>query len=211
LAAAVGDRDILIIADEIYRQLVYTADFVSILEVAPQLADRVVLIDGVSKTYAMTGWRIGYACGPSEVIGAMSKLQGQMTSNACHAAQVAAEAALTQDQRCVSEMRDEYALRLELMCRLLRDTPGVALIPPQGAFYVFPDVSAHIGSTSQDGQIIGNDLDLCDYLLDHAEIAVVPGSAFGASGHLRMSYACSTREIEEGCRRLASALSQLTR
>jgi len=207
LAEVVVEKNLLVISDDIYRQLVYgDATYASIAAVGPELAARTILVDGVSKTYAMTGWRIGYTAGPLSVIKAMAKIQGQSTSNPAHISQVATLAALTGPQDCVAEMRRAFDERRQTMVELLRAIPGVSCREPKGAFYAFPDVSAFVGRTTADGTRLGDDVTLCDWLVDHAKVAVVPGSGFGAPGHVRLSYACSMANIKEGVRRLHEAL-----
>ncbi|HEX4423187.1 MAG TPA: pyridoxal phosphate-dependent aminotransferase [Kofleriaceae bacterium] len=210
LAAAVVDQDLLVISDDIYRQLVYgDAEYVSIASIGPEVAERTILVDGVSKTYAMTGWRIGYTAGPLPLIKAMAKIQGQSTSNPTHASQIATIAALTGPQDCVAEMRKAFDERRQEMVRLLRAIPGVSCREPKGAFYAFPDVSAYVGKTTPDGAVLADDVQLCDWLVDHGKVAVVPGSGFGAPGFVRLSYACSMQNIETGLGRLAASLAQL--
>jgi aspartate aminotransferase len=213
LAEVVVAKNLLVISDDIYRSLVYAgAEYVSIAAVSPALADRTVLIDGVSKTYAMTGWRIGYTSVTSALaplIKAMSKIQGQSTSNASHIAQVATLAALTGPQDCVETMRQAFDERRIAMVKLLRAIPHVECREPKGAFYAFPDVSAYVGKTTPDGKLLATDVELCDWLLDAGKVAVVPGSGFGAPGHVRLSYACSMANIENGVGRMARSLATL--
>jgi aspartate aminotransferase len=210
LAEVVLEHNLLVVSDDIYRSLVYAgARYASIAAVGPELAARTILVDGVSKTYAMTGWRIGYAAGPAPIIKAMSKIQGQSTSNATHVAQVAALAALTGPQDCVETMRRAFDERRQVMVELLRAIPGVSCREPKGAFYAFPDVSAFTGRATASGQVIADDVALCDWLLEAAKVAVVPGSGFGAPGHVRLSYACSMQDIREGVRRMHEALVSL--
>ncbi|HWO18078.1 MAG TPA: pyridoxal phosphate-dependent aminotransferase [Kofleriaceae bacterium] len=211
LAKVVVERDLLVISDDIYRQLVYgDAEYVSIAAVSPEVAARTILVDGVSKTYAMTGWRIGYTAGPLPVIKAMAKIQGQSTSNPTHAAQIGALAALTGPQECVAEMRQAFDERRVEMVRLLRAIPGVSCREPKGAFYAFPDLSAFVGKRSPEGAILDDDVQLCDWLVDVGKVAVVPGSGFGAPGFVRLSYACSMGSIRDGVERLKHALGTLT-
>ncbi len=213
LAKVVVEKDILVISDDIYRSLVYAgAEYVSIAGLSQALADRTVLIDGVSKTYAMTGWRIGYTATTAALaplIKAMNKIQGQSTSNATHAAQVATIAALTGTQEPVEMMRKAFDERRIEMTKLLRAIPNVSCREPKGAFYAFPDLSAYVGRTTPEGKAITTDVELCDWLLDHGKVAVVPGSGFGAAGHVRLSYATSMKNIQEGVGRLARALATL--
>ncbi len=210
LAKVVVEKDLLVISDDIYRQLVYgDAEYVSIASISPELAKRTILVDGVSKTYAMTGWRIGYTAGPKPLIQAMAKIQGQSTSNPTHIAQIATLAALTGPQDCVGTMRKAFDERRKRMVELLRAIPNVNCREPKGAFYAFPDVSAYVGKKTPEGSILDDDVQLCDWLVEVGKVAVVPGSGFGAPGFVRLSYACSMKNIEEGVGRLAKALGSL--
>jgi aspartate aminotransferase len=210
LAKVVVEKDLLVISDDIYRQLVYgDAAYVSIASIGKDIAERTILIDGVSKTYAMTGWRIGYTAGPLPLIKAMAKIQGQSTSNPTHASQIATLAALTGPQDCVAEMRKAFDERRQAMVRLLRAIPGVSCREPKGAFYAFPDLSAYVGKTTPDGKRLADDVALCDWLVEVGKVAVVPGSGFGAAGFVRLSYASAMKNIEAGLERLASSLAQL--
>ncbi|HWU89963.1 MAG TPA: pyridoxal phosphate-dependent aminotransferase [Kofleriaceae bacterium] len=210
LARAVVERNLLVVSDDIYRQLVYgDAEYVSIAAVSPEVAARTILVDGASKTYAMTGWRIGYTAGPLPLIKAMAKIQGQSTSNPTHISQIAALAALTGPQDCVAEMRAAFDARRIEMVKLLRAIPGVTCREPKGAFYAFPDLSAFLGKTTPEGSVIKDDVQLCDWLVDVGRVAVVPGSGFGAPGFVRLSYACSMANIQDGVGRLAKALGTL--
>ena len=213
LAKICVEKDLLIISDDIYRQLVYgDAEYVSIASVHPEAAKRTILVDGVSKTYAMTGWRIGYTAAPAplaSLIKAMTKIQGQSTSNPTHISQIATLAALTGPQDCVATMRKAFDERRLEMVRLLRAIPGVTCREPKGAFYAFPDVSKFIGKRSAEGSVLDDDVQLCDWLVEVGKVAVVPGSGFGAPGYVRLSYACSMQNIEEGVGRIAKALGSL--
>jgi aspartate aminotransferase len=210
LAKVAVERDLLVISDDIYRQLVYgDGEYVSIAAVSPEIAARTILVDGVSKTYAMTGWRIGYTAGPLPLIKAMAKIQGQSTSNPTHISQIAALAALTGPQECVGQMRRAFDERRIEMVRLLRAIPGVSCREPKGAFYAFPDVSAYVGKKTPEGSILDDDVQLCDWLVEVGKVAVVPGSGFGAPGFVRLSYACSMASIQDGVGRLARALGSL--
>jgi len=210
LAKVVVDKDLLVISDDIYRSLVYgDAEYVSIAAVSPEVAARTILVDGVSKTYAMTGWRIGYTAAPKPLIQAMAKIQGQSTSNPTHIAQVAALAALTGPQDCVETMRRAFDERRVEMVKLLRAIPHVQCREPKGAFYAFPDISWYVGKKSAEGSMLDDDVQLCDWLVEVGKVAVVPGSGFGAPGHVRLSYACSMANITDGVGRLAKALGSL--
>jgi aspartate aminotransferase len=203
-------KDLLIVADDIYRLLVYgDARYTSIASLSPEIAERTVLIDGVSKSYAMTGWRIGWTVGPRELIAGMAKLQGQSTSGANHLAQVAATEAISGPQACVEEMRQAFDARRKRMVELLRAIDGVECNEPEGAFYAFPDLRAFIGKKTPAGTVLEDDVQLAEYLVEDGNVAVVPGSGFGAAGFARLSYACSMEDIEKGVRRVQKALSAL--
>ena len=210
IATVIRDRggpDLLIITDDLYRRLVYAPTvWASLCRVAPDLARRTLLIDGVSKTYAMTGWRIGFCAGPRPLLEAMQALQGQVTTNATTIAQHAALAALTGDQAPVEAMRAEFDQRRKVMYGALCRIPGLRCVEPQGAFYCFPDMRAYL---RPDGPGPRDDVELCDWLLQHAGIAAIPGTGFFAPGFLRFSYATSLQNIEEGMRRLATGLLQV--
>jgi len=210
LAKICVEKDLLIISDDIYRQLVYgDAEYVSIAAVHPEAAKRTILVDGVSKTYAMTGWRIGYTAGPLPLIKAMAKIQGQSTSNPTNLSQTATLAALTGPQDCVATMRKAFDERRLEMLKLLRAIPGVSCREPKGAFYAFPDVSAYLGKKTPEGSVLDDDVQLCDWLVEVGKVAVVPGSGFGAPGFVRLSYACSMANIQDGVGRLGRALTSL--
>ncbi|MDE6541090.1 MAG: pyridoxal phosphate-dependent aminotransferase [Muribaculaceae bacterium] len=201
---------VLVLADEIYEHINYTGSFTSMASL-PQLEGRVVVINGVSKAYAMTGWRIGYCAAPLPVAKAVSKLQGQYTSGASSIAQKAAEAAYTGPQECVGAMCEAFRRRRDLVVSLAREIPGLKVNEPQGAFYLFPEVSALLGTVAPDGRAIDTDSDLAMYLLDEAHVATVAGSAFCAPGYIRFSYATSDDNLREAMRRIAGALAQLKR
>ena len=199
--------EILILADEIYEHVNYSGEFNSIAQFE-SVRDRCVIINGVSKAYAMTGWRIGFMAGPLWVVKACNKLQGQYTSNASSIAQKAAEAAYLGSQECVETMRQAFERRRTLVVNLLKEIPGLKINNPQGAFYIFPEVSYYIGKKFGD-QVIATSGDLAIYLLEHAHVATVDGEAFCAPGYIRLSYATSEDNIREACRRIAQALKQL--
>lgn len=199
---------ITIIADEIYEHINFTGSFTSLASF-PEVADRVVIINGVSKAYAMTGWRIGFMAAPLNIAKACSKLQGQYTSGASSIAQKAAEAAYTGSQECVETMRQAFERRRDLVVELANRIPGLKVNKPQGAFYLFPDVTAFIGTTAPDGKKIENSGDVAMYLLEHAHVATVDGAAFCLPGYIRLSYATSDDNIREAMRRIESALAEL--
>lgn len=200
--------DVMVMADEIYQHINFTGGFTSMASF-PEIADRTVVINGVSKTYAMTGWRIGYCAAPLEIAKAVTKLQGQMTSNASSIAQKAAEAAYTESQECVVEMNKAFERRRNLIVELAGEISRWKVNVPQGAFYLFPEVSACIGLHAPDGREIAGDGDLAMYLLEHAHVATVGGSAFSMPGYLRLSYATSDDNIREAIRRIREAIDQL--
>jgi aspartate aminotransferase len=207
LAEIVVRHDLQVLSDEIYETLVYgDVSHVSIASLGAELQERTVLVNGVSKTWAMTGWRLGYAAAPRDVAEAMERLQGQTTSNASSVSQQAALRALTGDPRPALEMRDRFAARRDLIVDRVARLSGVRLVPPDGAFYVFPDFSERIRG-ARNG--VADSASLCDYLIDEAKIVCVPGSAFGMEGHLRLSYAISERDITDGMDRLEEALNGL--
>ena len=204
---------VLVIADEIYEHINYVGRHESIAAYAP-LAHRVAIINGVSKAYAMTGWRIGYVAAPLWLAKAVNKLQGQYTSNASSIAQMAAEAAYNGPQECVEQMRQAFLRRRDLIVGLLHDIPGLEVRVPEGAFYVFPRVTALLGRTipagcEGAGTVIATATDLAMYLLREAHVATVSGDAFGSPGHLRLSYATSDDNLREAAARIKAALAKL--
>lgn len=198
---------ITVIADEIYQHINFTGSFTS-LSAFPEIADRTVVINGVSKAYAMTGWRIGFLAAPLPIAKACSKLQSQYTSNPSSIAQKAAEAAYLGPQDCVEEMRKAFERRRDLVVSLASEIPGLKVNRPQGAFYLFPEVSAYLGK-SFNGKVIATDSDLAMYLLEEGHVATVAGSAFCLPGYIRLSYATSDDNIREAMRRIGEALSRL--
>jgi aspartate aminotransferase len=208
LADVVLDSPLAVLSDEIYEYLVYDgAQATCFATLRPQLRERTFTVSGVSKTYAMTGWRIGWACGPAEIIRAMGNIQSQQTGNPCSISQHAALAALTGDQSCVEQMRQEMARRKQFVCQRLQEIPGVRLIPPQGAFYAFFDVSAHFGRR-WNGQVVNNSAEFCLAALELAHVNLVPGSAFGREGYVRLSFACPLADLEAGLDALAKFLKR---
>lgn len=203
IAALAIRHDLWVLTDEIYERLVYGEGHVSIATLGREIAERTITVNGCSKTFSMTGWRIGYACAPEAVAGAMSNIQDQVTSNPVSFAQIGAIAALNLPASDVEAMRAEFQDRRDLLAGLLSDLPEVHVHVPQGAFYAFPDMSAYLGGRVQD------DPALAAYLLDEAHVAVVPGAPFEGPGRLRFSYAASREDIENGVRRLAAALQKL--
>lgn len=199
--------DITILADEIYEHINFTGKFNSIAQFE-NVRDRVVIVNGVSKAYAMTGWRIGFIAAPIAIAKANSKLQSQYTSNASSIAQKAAEAAYSGPQECVEEMRKAFQRRRDLVVSLAKEIPGVRINFPEGAFYLFPEISSFFGKKHGDKTIM-NANDLAMYLLDEAHVATVDGEAFCAPGYIRLSYATSDENIKEAMRRIKDALAKL--
>ena len=204
--AAIGQwaesHGLWVIADEIYQNLTYDGvKAMSIVEAVPTLDDQCILVNGVAKSFAMTGWRVGWMVGPKEAIKAAANLQTHLTGNVNNIAQRAAAAALTGPQAPVEEMRQAFDRRRKLMVAELSQVDGFNVPTPQGAFYVYADVQALLGR-DYDGRRIDTSLDLADYILEQAEVAVVPGEAFGPSGYVRLSYALGDDDLVEGVRRL---------
>lgn len=201
--------DIIVVSDAIYDELVYDgATYTELLTLAPELRPRYVLVNGVSKSLAMTGWRLGWACAPASLVAAMTRLQSQSTSNPTAVTQAAAAAGLGQISELVAPMRVVFERRRDLISSLLRAIPDVSLQTPRGAFYAFPDFSAYLGR-SHDGKVLATDAELADFLLTTANVAVVPGGPFNANGFLRLSYATSDALIEAGVARIAAAVATL--
>jgi aspartate aminotransferase len=195
---------VLIACDDIYEHIYWAEEpFRTLLNDCPELVDRTVVINGVSKAYAMTGWRIGYAAGPKELIKTMSKVQSQSTSGACTISQAAATAALDGPQQCVEDMRLEFKRRYEYLLKALNDIEGVECPECEGAFYAFPSFEAVIERMPE----IRDDVELAAWLLEHAGVAMVPGTAFGAPGHLRLSFATSMENLENCVARIERALA----
>lgn len=200
--------NIVVISDEIYEHINYIGKHESIAQFE-SIRDRVVIVNGVSKAYAMTGYRIGYIAGPKWIASACNKLQSQYTSGTCSVAQKAAEAALTGDQQCVEEMRQAFLRRRNLVIELCQSISGMKLNVPEGAFYLFPEVSSYFGK-SFNGRAIENAGDLAMYLLEEAHVATVGGAAFGAPECLRFSYATSDENLVDAMGRIKRALDQLS-
>ncbi|HSQ12633.1 MAG TPA: pyridoxal phosphate-dependent aminotransferase [Candidatus Deferrimicrobium sp.] len=200
----------LIFADDIYDKIVYDGFAVhNIVALCPHLRERTIIINGVSKTYAMTGWRIGYAMGAGDVIAAAGKIQSQSTSNPTSIAQWAALAALRGPQDTVAVMVREFQKRRAVIVELLNAIAGIHCLKPSGAFYVFPNIAALIGK-SANGKKLNSPCDVADYLLEEAKVAGVPGEDFGSQQHIRFSYATSLPDIEKGCMRIRDAVAKLS-
>ena len=195
---------LLIVSDDIYEHILWThRPFFNIPRVCPELQARTLVINGVSKAYSMTGWRIGYAAGPKELIAAMKKVQSQSTSNPCSIAQRAAQAAIMGDQECVHEMVKEFKTRHDYVVQALSNMEGINILPSSGTFYSFPDVSEAIRQMPG----INNDLEFSEHLLVKAGVAVVPGSAFGSEGCIRISFATSMEKLHDAMKRIKTVIN----
>ena len=208
IGALLEKHGLYCISDEIYSKLLYAGnEHFSIAAVNDYCKEHTIVVNGCSKAYAMTGWRIGFAAGPEVLIKAMASIQSQATSNACSIAQPAAVAAVAGDQSCVENMRVEFEARQKLIVGLLNNIKGVDCAVPGGAFYVLPDISKCLGK-EYCGKVINTPFELCDILLEEKLVACVPGEAFGTEKHIRMSYATSREDIEKGCQRIKEFLEQ---
>jgi aspartate aminotransferase len=206
LADVVLDSPLAVLSDEIYERLVYgDARATCFAALRPELAERTLTVSGASKTYAMTGWRVGWTAGPAHVIKAMGNVQSQQTGCPCSVSQYAALAALEGDQECVEKMRREFEARRDLVCRRLSALPGVKCPTPGGAFYAFFNVASHFGRTLA-GKKVADSLSFCQVALESAHVNLVPGSAFGAEGYARLSFAASREQINGGIDRLEQLL-----
>ncbi|MGW9208588.1 pyridoxal phosphate-dependent aminotransferase [Embleya sp. NPDC055664] len=202
------EHGLWVLTDEIYEHLVYDdAEFVSMPVVVPELADRCVIVNGVAKTYAMTGWRVGWIIGPRDVVSAAANLQSHATSNVCNIAQAAALAALSGDLSAVDTMRTAFDRRRRTIVRMLNEIPGVECPEPKGAFYAYPSVKGVLGREIR-GARPATSAALAGLILDEVEVAVVPGEAFGTPGYLRLSYALGDEDLVEGVRRIAELLAE---
>ncbi len=210
LAKVVVEKDILVCSDEIYEKLVYDG-FVqtAFASLSPEVYARTITVNGLSKAYAMTGWRLGYGAGPVEVVKAMEVIQSQSTSNPSSITIKAATFALTNPSDELPMMLAEFDRRRRFLVDALGSLPGVTCTTPQGAFYAFPDVSGLLGRKTRDGRTIATSYDLADYLLDTARVGTVAGAAFGAEGYLRLSYATAMPKIEQAVAKMRAALSAL--
>jgi len=209
IARILEKHDCLILADDIYEKIVYENFRVhNLVTLNPGLRERTIIVNGVSKTYAMTGWRIGYALGAADIIAAAAKIQSQSTSNPTSISQAAALEALRGPQDEVLMMVREFEKRRNAIVDGLNSIAGIKCLKPQGAFYVFPNVSGLFGKRAK-GKKLAAPCDVADYLLDEAQVAVVPGEDFGSREHIRFSYATSLRDIEKGCERIQAAIKKL--
>ncbi len=209
IAEIVVSKNIFIISDEIYEKIVYDGfEFVSIASLGEEIKKRTIIVHGVAKTYAMTGWRIGYTAGPEEIISAMNNIQSQSTSNPTSISQKASVEALIGPQEEVKKMVSAFQERRDYIVNRLNEIPGVSCYKPVGAFYVFPNFSSYYGKSFK-GKKINNSTELADFLLEEAKVAVVPGIEFGADSYERLSYATSMEDIKEGLDRIENALKEL--
>lgn len=203
-------RRIWVMSDDIYEHIIFgDRTFATPAGVAPEMRERILTVNGVSKAYAMTGWRLGYAAGPKELIRQMAKVQSQSTSNPSSISQAAAAAALIGPQDIVRERCRAFERRAKMIVGLLSDVPGLNCTMPEGAFFMFPDVTAFMGRRSPDGREIQSDLALANYLIEGAGVATVHGSAYGQPNRIRLSFAASEDDLRESCRRIREALAKL--
>jgi len=208
IAEVVYEKNIFVISDEIYEKIIYEGKHFSMASIK-ELKNLVITINGVSKAYAMTGWRIGYLGASEEIVKLANKVQGQMTSNASSISQKAALAALTGPQEPVRKMVNEFKIRRDFLCSELKQIPGIEVFVPSGAFYVFPKVSAYYGR-SYNGMVIKNSNDFCEFLLKEEKLAIIPGDAFGMDEYVRISYAASMEELMKGVERFRRAIEKLS-
>ncbi len=202
---------IYVMTDDMYEHLRFdNVEFCTIAEVEPKLFDRTLTVNGVSKSYAMTGWRIGFAGGPADLIKAMTLVQGQSTTNTCSIAQAAAFEALNGDQSAIAKMRNEYQRRRDMMVDKLNAAPGLSVTPPPGAFYLYVSCAGCVGKTTASGKKIASEADFVAYLLEEYNVATVPGEAFGLSPFFRVTFAVSDEDINESCKRIQEACKALT-
>jgi len=201
---------VMIMSDDIYEHLMFDAHrFTSILSVAPDLANRVLLINGVSKVFAMTGWRIGYAAGPSDIIAAMNKVQSQCNTHACSISQAASVAALDGPMDFCVKRSDAFQARRDLVVDSINAVGQLSALRPEGAFYVYPSCAGAIGQVTPDGRTLTSDVDFCTWLLEEHHVSTVPGAAFGLSPHFRISTAASMQDLRTACSRIAQACEEL--
>ena len=215
--AALGDvlkkhPHVWILSDDMYEKIVYDDfPYYTIAQVVPELKDRTLTVNGVSKAYSMTGWRIGFAGGPAELIGAMTKIQSQSTSNPSSISQAAATAALTGDQSFLKDWCESFKERRDVVVSMLNDADGISCLTPEGAFYVYPSCAGCIGKETPDGKVIQSDSDFTQYLLESEKVVCVPGSAFGLAPYFRISYAASMESLQEACARIQRACASLSK
>ncbi|HHW09399.1 MAG TPA: pyridoxal phosphate-dependent aminotransferase [Firmicutes bacterium] len=209
IAALAVEKQFFVISDEVYEPFIYSdTGHVSIAQISPEVKEMTLIVHGLSKSHSMTGWRIGYTAGRKEIIAAISSLQSHSTSNPASMAQKAAVVALTGSQDSVTEMREAFRRRRDIIVKRLNSIPGLSCRLPEGAFYVFPNISKLFGRRYK-GQTVADSMQLAELLLTEAHVATVPGSAFGAEGYLRISYATSEANIEKGLDRIAAFVAAL--
>lgn len=209
LAEVLVAKNVVCISDEIYEKIIYDDfKFVSIASLGEKIRELTLTVNGASKVFSMTGWRMGFTAGPREIIAAMTKLQGQVTTNINSITQWAVVEAYNGPQDFIKEWVGEFKRRRDYLLERINKIPGIQCFKPQGAFYVFPNISAYLGK-KVDGKTLETDLDFCEFLLDKAKVACVAGSGFGAPGHMRISYATSMENIEKGLDRIEGALKEL--
>jgi len=202
---------VMVLSDDIYEHLTYDGfEFKTLPDVCPSLKERTLVVNGVSKAYSMTGWRIGYGAGPEAVIKAISSVQSHSTSNPCSISQAASVEALNGDHSFLTEWKAAFVRRRDLVVRLLNDIEGLNCGTPEGAFYVFPSCKGLYGKATPSGNVINSDTDFCAYLLEESLVAAVMGSAFGLDGYFRISYATSDEKLTEACERIAKAVAKLS-
>ena len=210
LAAVLLDYpQVMVLSDDIYEPLTYGIPFTSFASAAPELKDRTLTLNGVSKSYAMTGWRLGYAGGPVWLIKAMEKIQAQSTSNPSAISQAAAVTALNGDQSFISGWCDILLSRRDKACEILAASPLLTCQKPQGAFYLFVNCAAAIGKTDSQNKVIEHDIDIAQFLIECASVAVVPGSAFGMAGHVRLAFSIADEDVESACHAIVDAMETL--
>ena len=204
-------KKVHIMSDDIYEKIIYDENkFFTLAEIRPELKNRILTVNGVSKAYAMTGWRIGYAAGPKELISSMAKLQSQSTSNPSSVSQAAALAALEGTEEFLINRNNEFKKRRDLVVKKLNNCNGIKCQVPTGAFYVYPSCEGVIGKKTKDGKMINNSVDFSSFLLESEGVAVVPGSAFGLDPFFRISYATSDNILEDACNRIMRACNNLS-
>ena len=204
LAKIVAENDLYVISDDIYNKLIYENEFYNLLMIDKSLKEKVIIINGVSKTYSMTGWRIGFTLAKKEIISAINKIQSQSTSNPTSISQYAALEAITGDQSSVDKMRETFKQRREIAVKMINEIDGIKCLKPEGTFYLFPDINDVIKSSN-----IKDSIEFCNKLLENCKVAVVPGSAFGIENTFRMSFALSEEDIIEGIKRIGEFIKSI--
>jgi aspartate aminotransferase len=202
--------DVYVVSDDIYEKIIYDGfEHFTFAEACPELKDRSIILNGVAKAYSMTGWRIGYAAGPVEIIKAMTKIQSQSTSCATSFAQVAAAAAIGGSQKCVKPMVKAFRKRRDYVVKTLNNIPGITCLTPEGSFYVYPNVGGLLGKKTANGKVIKTTIDLAAHLLETKGVALVPGSAFGLDPYVRISFATSMADLKEALKRINAVAKEL--